>query len=258
VLPEEGRLLAKCLDTLSASGAGKTSYLNLYLRSISSNQLEEYFMFKKSLLALALAGASMGAQAVAVSTITITGGDFAMGPASGACDPGPGGFGNFRCVTAGSNPTLTANSTSSPSSITAFNFFGAPVTTFLASSATGAANANDWTLGFTGDVTAGAMTLNLGGFYANWSGTNFLQGTDSSTNGGLTSAAATGTASGGNFDITWHSYIGTAPFNGQTGNWHLTGTYTLAPVPEASTYGMMLAGLGLVGAVAARRRRKAA
>jgi hypothetical protein len=34
---------------------------------------------------------------------------------------------------------------------------------------------------------------------------------------------------------------------------HLTGTVNL--VPEASTYGMMLAGLGLVGFMASRRRK---
>jgi predicted ABC-type sugar transport system permease subunit len=36
---------------------------------------------------------------------------------------------------------------------------------------------------------------------------------------------------------------------------HLTGVVTAAPVPEASTYGMMLAGLGLVGFMARRRTR---
>ncbi|MDP3584463.1 MAG: PEP-CTERM sorting domain-containing protein [Thiobacillus sp.] len=42
----------------------------------------------------------------------------------------------------------------------------------------------------------------------------------------------------------------------QTARWVLEGTIsTAAPIPEASTYGMMLAGLGLVGAVVARRRR---
>lgn len=39
-----------------------------------------------------------------------------------------------------------------------------------------------------------------------------------------------------------------------TAQWVIEGTVA-APVPEASTYGMMLSGLGLVGAVVARRRR---
>ncbi len=43
-----------------------------------------------------------------------------------------------------------------------------------------------------------------------------------------------------------------------TARWVLEGTISTAaaaPVPEASTYGMMLAGLGLVGAAVSRRRR---
>jgi len=57
----------------------------------------------------------------------------------------------------------------------------------------------------------------------------------------------------GQFDMSWSSYITTAPFAGQTGYWHINGI--AAAVPEASTYGMMLAGLGLVGGMVARRRK---
>ena len=44
-------------------------------------------------------------------------------------------------------------------------------------------------------------------------------------------------------------------YSTQTPRWVLEGTVTT--VPEASTYGMMLSGLGLIGAAAARRRRSA-
>jgi hypothetical protein len=57
----------------------------------------------------------------------------------------------------------------------------------------------------------------------------------------------------GAFSLSWASYITTAPFANQTGYWILEGT--VAAVPEASTYGMMLAGLGLVGGMVARRRK---
>jgi len=56
-------------------------------------------------------------------------------------------------------------------------------------------------------------------------------------------------------------YHGTVPANDPSGfqfvsyALHLEGTVTAAPVPEASTYGMMLAGLGLVGFMASRRRK---
>lgn len=200
-------------------------------------------MLKKTALSMAVGVALLAgigaAKADTITSLTVTGGDFAMGsPGVGAC--ANGGFGNFQCLTAGSNPTITGGAMSSPSSITAFNFFNAPVTTFLAPSATGAANANDWGSGFTGGVNAGTIALNLGGFYAQWNGTNFLQGTDSAgTNG--TSTNASGTVSGCvtsglsttcAFDVSWHSYITTAPFAGQTGYWHLTGSVTsVAAVP---------------------------
>jgi hypothetical protein len=43
-------------------------------------------------------------------------------------------------------------------------------------------------------------------------------------------------------------------FPGFSANFSFTNTTAAAPVPEASTYGMMLAGLGLVG-FAVRRRK---
>ncbi|MDP3420705.1 MAG: PEP-CTERM sorting domain-containing protein [Thiobacillus sp.] len=46
-------------------------------------------------------------------------------------------------------------------------------------------------------------------------------------------------------------------WEGSTVVMHLEGIATLAPVPEADTYAMMLAGLGLVGFMAHRRRKSA-
>lgn len=228
-------------------------------------------MLKKSVLNLAVGAALLGAAAVAhaevVTSITITGGDFAMGSTAGQTACGAGGpFGNWQCLTGGGNNTLTAGEGAgvnvvggagfSPS-ITAFNFFGAPVTTGLAATATGAANASGTfgTNGFSGTTSGNTITLDLGGFYANWSGTNFLQGTDPTGANG-TSTAATGTydAVTGAFDIRWSSYITTAPFAGQTGNWHLTGIATVAPVPVPAA--VWLLGSGLIGLVGVARRRK--
>lgn len=47
---------------------------------------------------------------------------------------------------------------------------------------------------------------------------------------------------------------GSTSFNGNIADFHIEGIGTVAAVPEASTYGMMLAGLGLVG-FAVRRRK---
>jgi hypothetical protein len=61
----------------------------------------------------------------------------------------------------------------------------------------------------------------------------------------------TSTISSGTGDVS----TGNTAFDTFTADWHLEGIAT-APVPEASTYGMMLAGLGLVG-FAVRRRNQA-
>lgn len=83
---------------------------------------------------------------------------------------------------------------------------------------------------------------------------NFWFLTTSST---TTTGAATKQAFG--VDLNNNGSIGTGEFgewsfNGST----LTFTNPAAPVPEASTYGMMLAGLGLVGFMARRRMNRAA
>ncbi len=61
---------------------------------------------------------------------------------------------------------------------------------------------------------------------------------------------------GGNYGVVvrYVSTVQGGSFNGFQANWRLEGVMSTAPVPEASTYGMMLAGLGLVG-FAVRRRK---
>jgi len=62
----------------------------------------------------------------------------------------------------------------------------------------------------------------------------------------------------GNGDV-YHTSSGiwATGWEGSTVAMHLEGIATLAPVPEAETYAMMLAGLGLVGFMARRRRKSA-
>jgi hypothetical protein len=58
----------------------------------------------------------------------------------------------------------------------------------------------------------------------------------------------------GNDTLDYSTSLSGAGFPGMEYGLHLVGSTNLMPVPEASTYGMMLAGLGLVG-FAVRRRK---
>jgi len=213
------------------------------------------FNMTKIAAAVVMTGFSAFASAAGgVGTVTefqITGGDFAMGaPGTGLCGAG-GPFGPFQCITGG--PLLdTDDGLFEAAPLLGLNFFNAPVSTFTALTAAGAAPSSSGNP-LSGTATASSITMDLGSFYAFWNGSNFSQ--QPSNASGPLSPLVTGSynSTTGAFDLAWSSYITTAPFAGQTGYWHITGT--AAAVPEASTYGMMLAGLGLVGGMVARRRK---
>lgn len=217
------------------------------------------FAMTKIAASLVLSAAALSAQAetLTVTSMTITGGSFGMGaPAPEACNGGS--FGSYQCITAGnSNPIDTTDGAFEGPTLTSFNFFNSPVTTFTAATASGAAASTSGNpLMGTVDDVAGTISMDLGSFYASWNGSNFLQAPGDSA--GALDPIVTGTYDSGTgaYSLAWSSYITTDPFAGQTGYWNITGTVTTAaPIPEASTYGMMLAGLGLVGGMVARRRK---
>ncbi|ODU02198.1 MAG: hypothetical protein BGO62_03575 [Thiobacillus sp. 65-1402] len=126
-----------------------------------------------------------------------------------------------------------------------FGFFG-PVGAYLSSGSYtpfgGTAAGGSATAPTASGTLGGAMTADLSAWTAFWNGNNFGQG-----------GIATGTVDAlGNYNIGWSATVVGGAFDGMTGVWTMTGT--VAAVPEASTYGMMLAGLGLVG-FAVRRRK---
>jgi hypothetical protein len=219
--------------------------------------------FKKTLLAAALAGASMASvSAHAIDTVmTVTSGSFGMGFFTG------GGFipvTNFGTGAADitdaynapgwnvgvAQQTAPAN-LAAAGSIGSFQFGAAQVNTFTAAASTQAGVAGGGSAPvFTGTLTNGATTIDLSSFFANWNGTDFNQG-----NSAAAITLSNCGAAGCDYTASWQSLIVGGPFNGNTGSWVLGGT--IAAVPEASTYGMMIAGLGLVGFVARRRARSA-
>jgi hypothetical protein len=89
------------------------------------------------------------------------------------------------------------------------------------------------------------LSVDLTSLFDNWNGNNFNQGAN----------PVTGTASGGStgtFTASWTSLINGGPFNGQTGTYNVTGTYSVVPIPAAA----WLMGSGLVGLATVARRRK--
>lgn len=221
--------------------------------------------FKQTLLALAIGVTAMSAHAANLNTgdlLTITAGTGTTS-AYGAVTPTGGSW--FRMI--GVNAAL----------LSAGSLGGLPIgtTTLPGASHGGLPAAGDvgyidapW--GFGGNtgtsylktaVTGGTTGLNMSGWTVTWNGIAAIP-----MGGG---AWGTGYSNGiGNF--TWDgvygdkytlSYHATVPtgdpsgFGGVQYALNLTGTVVAAPVPEASTYGMMVVGLGLVGAAVMRRRK---
>ena len=191
--------------------------------------------------AVALSAAAMSAQAITFDTMTVTGGTFTMA----GVGPNPFIVANLTSgldLLAGNNQQIN---TGGP--LFNFGFFG-PVNAFLSDGTympfgSAAAGGSATAPSASGDF-GGSITVDLSAWTANWNGNNFGQG-----------GIATGTVDmAGNYSISWTSTVIGGAFDGQTGAWTMNGVVTAAPIPEASTYGMMLAGLGLVG-FAVRRRK---
>ncbi len=118
-------------------------------------------------------------------------------------------------------------------------------------------------------ITGGTGGLDMSGWMVNWNGGDINMGaggawqpTNALAAGMATTSFTNSTANfvwdgvyGSTYTLDYTATVPTGSFAGVQYSLHLTGVVTqAAPVPEASTYGMMLAGLGLVG-FAVRRRK---
>ena len=136
------------------------------------------------------------------------------------------------------------------SNIASFSYYGAPGS--FKTLGTGIS-----ILSASGDTA----TVNMSGWTADWSSVqNMTLGTlawaagYTSGVGNLTCAAGSGCAIGSAYTLTYAATIPPGDPSGFGGiKYYLELHGTVGTVPEASTYGMMLAGLGLVGAMARRR-----
>ncbi len=116
-----------------------------------------------------------------------------------------------------------------------------------------------------GSIAGGIMSLNLSGLVAEFTSghTAFPAGPDAGT---LVTSVSMIDASHYFYTADWVHVFNNdvydlntlaiqSGWNGSGGVIHIEGIATLAPVPEAETYAMMLAGLGLIGLIAHRRRK---
>ena len=131
----------------------------------------------------------------------------------------------------------------------------------------GATGYDHVTIAITGGTTGG---LDMSGWTVNWNGGDIDMGAGGAWQviGGAGGQMATSGYTNSTAIFTWDGtdggaytldYTATVPSGGFVNTQyavHLEGNVAL--VPEASTYGMMLAGLGLVGGMVARRRKMVA
>ncbi|WP_296749362.1 PEP-CTERM sorting domain-containing protein [Thiobacillus sp.] len=98
-------------------------------------------------------------------------------------------------------------------------------------------------------VDANTLHVNMAGWTVNWNGGDI----DMGAGGPAVISNVDGIWNNGNDTLDYSAVVPSGGFAGVQYALHLQGS--MAPVPEASTYGMMLAGLGLVG-FAVRRRKQ--
>lgn len=216
------------------------------------------FTMTKIAAGLLLSATAMSAQAVMVNGNTLsidTGSFFTMGGGTSVNAPGFDGqfITGFNGLVLGTTQTATGshsgtpNGSESPNIDNAWAFFG-NTGMHLSTSNTNVLTASGNT-----------ATVDFSGWAVSWNGIAVVPMGSGAWNGNANGVAMiTCGVDCGNGDTYTLDYSATVPA-GDPSNFgntkyllHLTGT--VAAVPEASTYGMMLAGLGLVG-FAVRRRK---
>ncbi len=231
------------------------------------------FTITKIAAGLILGVAATGAQAINITNMSVTGGDFILPGLTYAPIPfthyGTGAA-NLIGYHNGSGATI-ATTAYDPEGIVGFPFgfqYSSGLTqkynTVTAASRTvdgpvapgllfGGPPVSASVTSFTNGST---LTVDLRSFFMTKRGSDTYAGSGRDMNGVPDGSFALGTLSGCgggtcNYSISWNSYLVGGPFDGTTSSWVMTG---VVAVPEASTYGMMLAGLGLVGMVTRRRK----
>ncbi len=216
------------------------------------------FTMTKIAAGLVLAAAATGAQAVTITSMTIEEiGSSNVGTSAAGTGGGVFYFGaeaGNGSIPTGGKTFVSAGSTDGAIIMGSVQDVGAFSNGFLYGGGP---------LTFKPDTNFGAPTadtngtVDMSGWGGVWSATakDYTLGPDAA--GALVSSFQAIDATHYYYTMDWSHTITAAEdadFATQRADWHLEGVATVAAVPEASTYGMMLAGLGLVG-FAVRRRK---
>lgn len=228
-------------------------------------------MYKRVLCIAALSSMSLSAQAFSVESLTITGGSLNMTDPQGSSPfdapltltPGPAATLDDGLL----NGVIDADGEhgSSANPVVSTLLLGTSVYGYFAHSAT-TCNSGCTSMITLHDPDPDAITMSgtpwepvisadFSGFFVDFNGHTMLQGgTATGTGSWIVFPTVEGGESQFSFELSWSALVEQGPFQGMTGHWALTGTAVTA-VPEAKTHALMLAGLGLVGMAARRRRR---
>jgi hypothetical protein len=230
-------------------------------------------MFRKSLLALAL-GTTASLLAMSATAATLATGDvlnIVTGTVSGAGGATAGTTSWFGMDTNASKTITLSEETPLFMGTTGIvvGSTTSPGASHGSLPTAGDTNAIDKPWGFFGNtgsdfvttgITGGTAGVVMSGWRVTWNGIPSINMGGTAWGAGFTSGVGNFTWDGIYGDAYTLDYHATVPvgdpsgFGGVRYALHLTGTVT--SVPEASTYGMMLAGLGLVGFAARRRKQR--
>ena len=151
-------------------------------------------------------------------------------------------------------PSGQAGTYIDPTAIATATLFGGPENLYTAASNLGGENISPGTSvggpvpSGTVDTAAGTISVNVSSFFATWNNMDYFNA--GSLNNGIASGSWD-SLTGAYTMSTVSTDVGGAT-SGFPHTWVFSGT--AVPVPEASTYGMLIAGLGCVGLVVRRRK----
>ncbi len=218
-------------------------------------------------LALGCCAVSSVAQAASIQSMTIEEIGTASGGLGTSALAGGGGWGNWQDQFGNSTTApayFTSNGIDSSIKMGFTQANGSISQAIVWSGLLG--NINTLNGAPSGLISGGVMNLNFAGLVAEYFAPTNLAFNISPDSSSLITHVAMIDASHYYYTADWthvanNDVINTGSdtiqsgFNGSTTIIHFEGIATLTPVPEAETYAMMLAGLGLVGLMAHRRRR---